>query len=159
MRRLFLTRLLPLALCTALSACVVVPLPQQDSGGQPAQFLENPKGAQLNALRQRNGLAPLSYSPVLQKVARRHARDMARMQKMTHTGSDGSQIGDRIQRTGYDLRRGAENIAVTRRGLDGAMEIWTNSPPHRSNMLMRDVTEYGLAQSGNYWAMVVARTK
>ncbi|WP_226622840.1 CAP domain-containing protein [Alloyangia pacifica] len=151
--------LLPLSLVPTLTACVVVPLPQTDTGGEPARFLENPSGAQLNALRARNGLAPLSYSPTLQKVAQGHARDMARMQEMTHIGSDGSTIGDRIKRRGYNLRRGAENIAVTRRGLGGAMEIWTNSPPHLSNMLMEDVKEYGIAGSGNYWAMVVARVK
>ncbi len=159
MRHALTARLLPLALSMALSACVVVPLPQTDTGGAPARFLEDPSGVRLNALRERNGLAPLSHSPRLEKVAQGHATDMARMQKMTHTGSDGSSIGTRIKRSGYNLRRGAENIAETRRGLDGAMEIWTNSPPHLSNMLMADVTEYGIAGSGRYWAMVVARTK
>ncbi|MCA0939479.1 CAP domain-containing protein [Salipiger pacificus] len=159
MRRALTARLLPLAFCAALSACVVVPLPQTDTGGEPAQFLENPSGAQLNALRQSKGLAALSYSPVLQKVAQGHADDMARMHEMTHIGSDGSTIGERIKRRGYNLRRGAENIAETGRGLDRAMEIWTNSPPHLSNMLMEDVKEYGLARNGDYWVMVVARVK
>ncbi|MBE9639737.1 CAP domain-containing protein [Salipiger mangrovisoli] len=159
MRRSLFARLLPLALTAALSACVVVPLPQTDTGGEPAQFLEDPSGAQLNALRQRNGLAPLSHSPLLEKVAQGHANDMARMQEMTHTGSDGSTLGVRITRSGYNMRRGAENIAVTRRGLDGAMDIWTNSPPHLSHMLMPQVKEYGIARSGDYWAMVVARVK
>lgn len=157
MRRFLTACLLPLA----LAACVVVPLPRtdSDSGGAPARFLEDPSGAQLNALRQSNGLPALSHSPTLEKVAQGHATDMARMQDMTHTGSDGSSIGDRIKRSGYNLRSGAENIAQTRRGLDGAMQIWINSPPHLSNMLMPDVKEYGIARSGNYWAMVVARTK
>ncbi|WP_353471609.1 CAP domain-containing protein [Salipiger sp. H15] len=156
MRRLLTACLLPVML---LSACVVVPLPQSGTGGEPVQFLEDPSGAQLNALRQQQGLAALSYSPVLEKVAQGHASDMARMDKLTHTGSDGSQIGDRVKRSGYNMRRAAENVALNGGGLDGAMQGWINSPPHLANMLKPDVSEYGIARSGNYWVMVLARTK
>ena len=153
--------MLPSRLCLPLlvlllPACVPVPLPSSSGSTAPETFVENERGARLNAFRAENGLPPLSFSPVLQEVAAAHARDMAARGEMTHTGSDGSSIGDRIQRSGYRLRSGAENIAVTRNGLDAAMRIWINSPPHRANMLMPGVREYGLAQSGNYWAMVVA---
>ncbi|MEB3418969.1 CAP domain-containing protein [Salipiger marinus] len=153
---MFVARLcLPFLLLFA-PACVPVPLPSSSGSTAPETFVEDARGARLNAFRAENGMAPLSFSPVLQEVAAAHARDMAARGEMTHTGSDGSSIGDRIQRSGYRLRAGAENIAVTRGGLDAAMRIWIDSPPHRANMLMPRVREYGLAQSGNYWAMVVA---
>ena len=84
---------------------------------------------------------------------------MAQMDRMIHRGSDGSAISDRVKRQGYRFGKVAENIAKTGRGQARAMQIWIDSPPHRSNMLMRDATQYGLAQSGDYWAMVVARPR
>ncbi|MCR8546533.1 CAP domain-containing protein [Salipiger sp. P9] len=116
-------------------------------------------GHSLNAYRTASGLRPLALSPRLQAAAEIHARDMAAMAKMTHTGSDGSEVADRVKRQGFRYRRVAENIAETGRGLDRAMELWTASAPHRKNMLLRDVTHYGIAQSGDYWAMVVARPR
>ncbi|APZ55030.1 CAP domain-containing protein [Salipiger abyssi] len=113
----------------------------------------------LNAYRAANGLPGLTRSAALQRAAEAHARDMARMGDMTHTGSDGSSVGDRVKRQGYRFRRVAENIAETGRGADRVMELWIASPPHRKNMLLRDVTQYGLAQSGDYWALVVGRPR
>lgn len=113
----------------------------------------------LNAFREANGRAPLARSAKLQRAAEAHARDMAQMDRMIHRGSDGSAISDRVKRQGYRFGKVAENIAKTGRGQARAMQIWIDSPPHRSNMLMRDATQYGLAQSGDYWAMVVARPR
>lgn len=113
----------------------------------------------LNAYRAASGLPGLTRSAALQRAAEAHARDMAGMGVMTHTGSDGSSVGDRVKRQGYRFRRVAENVAETGRGADGAMELWIDSGPHRRNMLLRDVTQYGLANSGDYWALVVARPR
>ncbi|WP_236016541.1 CAP domain-containing protein [Salipiger abyssi] len=131
------------------------PTPAVASQGAAAQAAT----PSLNAYRAANGLSGLSRSAALQRAAESHARDMERMGDMTHTGSDGSSVGDRVKQQGYRFRRVAENIAETGRGADRVMELWIASAPHRKNMLLPDVTQYGLAQSGDYWALVVGRPR
>jgi len=113
----------------------------------------------LNEFRTANGRQALQRSPRLQAAAEAHARDMARMGRMTHRGSNGSEVSDRVLRQGYRFGRVAENIAETGRGPDRVMDLWINSPSHRRNMLIKDVTHYGMAQSGDYYALVVARRR
>lgn len=45
--------------------------------------------------------APLSLSPLLVQAAQAHSEDMLATKTMSHTGSDGSNPGERISRTGY----------------------------------------------------------
>lgn len=132
---------------------------QQAGSAMPVAETASASVPSLNAYRRAHGLSELTRSAALQRAAEAHAADMARMGDMTHSGSDGSSVGDRVKRQGYRYRRVAENIAETRRGADGAMQLWINSPPHRKNMLLPDITHYGLAQSGNYWAMVLAKPR
>ena len=111
----------------------------------------------LNALRAENGRAPLSYSAMLENAATRHAEDMARRQFFSHTGSDGSDVAERVTQSGYRWCFVAENIAQGQRGLMEVMEDWSASPPHRKNMLSREVTEFALVQGpGFVWVMVLA---
>ncbi|MBY6004884.1 CAP domain-containing protein [Salipiger bermudensis] len=110
----------------------------------------------LNEYRAANGLRPLSRSSKLQAAAEAHARDMQRMNLMTHTGSDGGSMTDRLDRAGYRYRAAAENVAQTRQGPENAMRLWINSAGHRRNMLKTNVTQYGLARAGNFYAMVLA---
>ncbi len=111
----------------------------------------------LNALRAENGRAPLSYSAMLENAATRHAEDMASRQFFSHTGSDGSDVAERVTQSGYRWCFVAENIAQGQRGLMEVMEDWSASPPHRKNMLSREVTEFALVQGpGFVWVMVLA---
>ncbi|WP_417741761.1 CAP domain-containing protein [Salipiger sp.] len=110
----------------------------------------------LNAFRSSRGLRPLSRSAKLDAVAQAHARDMQSMNRMTHTGSNGSQMTDRLQSGGYRYRTAAENVAQTGQGMDRVMELWINSPGHRSNMLKTNVTEYGVGRAGDFYTMVLA---
>ncbi|MEM7654265.1 MAG: CAP domain-containing protein, partial [Pseudomonadota bacterium] len=68
--------------------------------------------ALINATRVRNGLATLSYDPILNVAAEIHAADMARVDFMDHTGSDRSSPADRAARAGYPSPNiGLENVA------------------------------------------------
>lgn len=113
----------------------------------------------LNEFRTANGRQALKRSPRLQAAAEAHARDMARMGRMTHRGSNGSEVSDRVLQQGYRFGRVAENIAETGRGPDRVMDLWINSPSHRRNMLIKDVTHYGMARNGDYYSLVVARRR
>lgn len=98
-----------------------------------------------NDERSRNGLAPLSPDGRLAMAALLQARDCARRNLLTHTGSDGSDSGQRLTRAGYAWSRAAENAAQQPQAPAGwpgdvrtpewAMDGWMQSPGHRANIL------------------------
>jgi uncharacterized protein YkwD len=114
----------------------------QESGDEPAARPKvNPATAteQLieahNRLRKAEKLSTLSPSKKLQAAAEAQARDMAARSKMTHEGTDGSTISDRVRAQEYDYRRIAENIAYGEFTIDQVMEGWMDSEVHRKNIL------------------------
>ena len=113
--------------------------------------------AAINSSRAAQGRSALDYSPRLEAVARAHGEDMARKGFFSHTGSDGSEIGQRLSRGGYTFCFGAENIALGQPSLEVVMASWMKSPGHRRNILSRKAKDVGLARvTGNYWVMVLA---
>lgn len=109
--------------------------------------------ALVNKERATVGCPALTVNAQLTKAAQDHSEDMAAHSNMSHTGSDGSDPGQRITRAGYEWRTYAENVAY---GYDTAaqvMEGWMNSPGHKRNILDCEVKEIGigLAQPGQYW--------
>lgn len=128
----------------------------------PAQVLQNSQAeaaAAFNGWRRAQGLAPLTRAAQLQRAAQVHSDDMARMNTMSHVGSDGSRVGERAHAQGYQYSHVAENVAMTPFGIDSAMELWAKSPSHRAAMLRSDVREFGLAQNGRYWTLVMGVRK
>src|SRR5688572_30621263 len=57
----------------------------------------------VNALRTSYGLAPYSISPILMFTAQSHAEFMASTGDVSHTGSGGSNLKDRLLAAGYPL--------------------------------------------------------
>ena len=119
--------------------------------------------ADLNTYRASNGLAALKYNEKLNKASHIHVADLAKAGIISHTGTDGSGHGDRIQRLGYYFSIAAENVATGQTSWEDAFEGWQNSPTHNENLLRDDVTEFGLAmvyepstKYSTYWAMLVA---
>ena len=110
-----------------------------------------------NRERKQEKLGELKLSPKLCEAAAIHARDMAKHQKLDHTGSDGSTVVDRVKRVGYIYVRAGENIARGQRTVDQVMDTWMKSPGHRANILA-NFTEMGAArvedsEGINYWCV------
>ena len=113
--------------------------------------------AAVNAARASGGRAALVYDMRLEAAARAHGQDMAARGFFSHTGSDGSDIGDRLRRAGYAFCFGAENIAAGQRSLGEVMASWMGSRGHRNNILDRKAQAVGVARAaGNRWVMVLA---
>jgi len=117
----------------------------------------------LNAYRIENGLTPLVYNEKLNRASEVHAQDLASAGIISHTGTDGSGHGDRVQRQGYYFTIAGENVATGQMSWEDAFEAWQKSPGHNANLLRDDVTEFGLAlvyepttAYSTYWAMLVA---
>ncbi len=114
-----------------------------------------------NQERQKSGLAPLKLSAQLSRSAQSHALDMAKNNYFSHTGRNGSKIGDRAKASGYKYSRVGENIAAGRSTAEGTMKQWMNSSGHRANILNPKFTEigFGYANGSNssyqhYWVQV-----
>ena len=111
----------------------------------------------LNEYRKANGLKPLTYNRKLEKAAARHAQDMAQKNFRSHTGSNGSQVGDRVRKAGYKWCLVSENITWGRSSMAKAVAAWDASPGHKKAMLTRKAREYGIAQVNGIWVAVFAR--
>jgi hypothetical protein len=106
---------------------------------------------------------PLRWSPVLERVASAHARDMAERGTMTHVGRDGSMPQQRITRAGYKWSAAGENVAAGQRDAESVVRSWLSSPGHCANLMSGDYTEMAVAfatnpegAAGIYWAQVFA---
>lgn len=110
----------------------------------------------INARRRKAGVPPLCINAKLNQAAEAHSADQAARRMMTHTGSDGSNPCQRIQRTGYRFRACGENVAQGVATVYDIMNGWMRSAPHLANMVDRKYRQVGLARVGQYWTQVFA---
>ena len=106
---------------------------------------------------------PSAAHDSLAEAARIHAEDMADNSFLAHTGSDGSNPGDRVTRAGYDWRVVAENVASGQTSPDEIAATWLESAGHCSNLMDAKYSETGIAYALNpgdgrdiYWVQVYA---
>jgi uncharacterized protein YkwD len=82
----------------------------------------------------------------LDAVAYAHARDLVRMNRLSHTSSDGSQLEHRLAR--LDWEWAGENLARNK-GFESpageAVRGWIASPRHFENMFRPDYSQSGMA--------------
>lgn len=106
---------------------------------------------------------PLTWNQKLALAAQAHSDDQFEMNRMTHTGSDNSSLGDRIKRAGYEYTAASENVASGFFGsVEGLAEAWMNSDGHCANMMDGRFTEMGIAATrvdtgGGFWTLKLAR--
>jgi uncharacterized protein YkwD len=107
----------------------------------------------VNNERGKAGCSPVTLNATLTKAAQAHSEDMAAHQNMSHTGSDGSDPGDRITRAGYSWSTYGENVAYGYATPEKVMAGWMSSPGHKANILNCSFKEIGvgLAQPNDYW--------
>lgn len=143
------------------------PLPTPDDAALLDHVFEH-----LNAIRARGGRCgeaeyppspPLARSAALDQAARTHAEDMARNSFLAHTGSDGSNPGERVSRTGYHWEAVAENVASGQTSANDIAATWLQSPGHCANLMDAKYAETGIAYALNpgdgrdiYWVQVYA---
>ncbi|HEX9797061.1 MAG TPA: CAP domain-containing protein [Anaerolineales bacterium] len=121
----------------------------------------------VNDERTARGLAAYEVHGSLRAAARVQASDMACNHFLGHTGSDGSNVGQRVNAQGYSWSWIGENYYVTGNTTNGpeiAFNWWMNSTPHRNNLLSPNYTEFGVgyvydpdSDYGGYFVVVFAR--
>lgn len=110
----------------------------------------------VNQERAKVGADPLRINAQLDQAADLHTQDQANMDKMSHTGSDGSSMGTRIQDAGYQYSTAGENVAAGYLDAEAVVAGWMGSEGHRANILNASFEElgvgYGTSDDGtSYW--------
>ena len=114
----------------------------------------------VNARRLERGLRALTVDSRLMRAAATQAAYLARTGRLEHRGPDGSDVGQRARRAGYQWSRVAENLASSKASSARAVvQMWMNSRAHRTHMLNRNYTERGGAHVGAVWVLVLARPR
>lgn len=106
----------------------------------------------------------LTWNCELQAAAIGHSEDMATNNFFEHTGSDGSDVAQRILRTGYVPHVAGENLAGGFQFVSAAMDELLASPAHCVTLMAPEFTEFGFGTAVNsqseyrhYWTQNFAR--
>jgi uncharacterized protein YkwD len=120
----------------------------------------------VNAYRKEKGLRPLKLQPNLTEAARAHSRDLAKWDRISHFGSDGSNPWDRVKRAGYNAKLAAENVGTGQVTIEEVIKGWKNSPGHNKNLLLPDAEHMGIAlvqdtktEFKTFWTLVLGSPK
>lgn len=107
--------------------------------------------------------APVAWDARLAQAAYAHSRDMAEGDFFSHTGSDGSSLGQRVTAAGYRWSGVAENIAAGYPTVAAVVAGWMTSPGHCANLMRPDHRHVGLACAARdgstyrtYWTLDLA---
>ena len=116
----------------------------------------------INSYRREHNLKPLVLDPQLTLAAKDHARDLAKWDRISHYGSDGSNPWDRVKRTGYKPKVAAENVGTGQANLEEVVKGWRESEGHNKNLLLTDATQMGIAlvqdpktEFKTFWTLVL----
>lgn len=100
----------------------------------------------------------------IQDAALAHSVDMAQNQNFSHTGTDGSNAGDRLLIQDYNWSTWGENILVGLDDATDAIDAWIGSPGHCSIIMNLSLKEVGVGvaqgifqgRNASYWTLVFA---
>ena len=93
----------------------------------------------------------LTWNDLLEKAAFNHSKDMSQRKYFSHTGSDGSGSGERINAAGYAWKFYGENIAAGYPTEKEVISGWLSSPGHCANIMNKNYKEMGVAKVADYW--------
>jgi uncharacterized protein YkwD len=116
----------------------------------------------INGYRAEKGLKPLKLDPLLVVAAKSHSRDLAKHDRISHYGSNGSSPWDRVAAAGYKARLAAENVGTGQVTLSEVVKGWKASDGHNKNLLLPEAEHMGIAlvqdtktEFKTFWTLVV----
>lgn len=149
-------------LALALSACAQPGVPSASTAGVsgsdaarytlqdapvPQTDLEDAILERINTERQQSGLAPVAFSPDMQRLAREHSLDMVTRHYFGHTDLDGREPYARMQSSGIPFRSFGETESKRPVGgntVEDVITDWHMHPYGENYMLSENFTEAGV---------------
>jgi uncharacterized protein YkwD len=108
----------------------------------------------------------VTWNPTLARAALAHSVDMATKDFVSHSGSDGSDVSERVEELNYSWTSVGENISAGRETSEEVVAAWLLSPDHCENIMRQSFTEIGGAcfhnkdtKNKTYWTVVFASPK
>ena len=100
---------------------------------------------------------PLKWNDKLEQAAKEHCKDMSDKDHLSHTGSSGKKVDERIYDQRYFWRACGENVAYGLLYEEEVMKEWLKSPGHCANIMNPAYAEMGAWKTGLYWTQVFAK--
>lgn len=126
-------------------------------------LLELHNQARINGTRCSDGkrtvASALSWNKCLARAANNHAQYMAKTNRHSHKGRNGSSFTTRIEQAGYQWLSASENIAYGYKSAESVMQAWLKSKAHCANITNPDVTEMAAGMVEGYWVTVFAKPR
>jgi len=97
--------------------------------------------------------APLTLDARLTRAAQLHSQDMQATGIFSHTGSNGSSVGERASAQGYVWSRIGEDIAWGFPTSRAVVQAWLASPGHCANIMDPKFQHLGTGVAGTYWTL------
>jgi uncharacterized protein YkwD len=150
---LFVRRLLaPLLAVVALAPTSLAASAQSPaSGTQRETALEAALVTTINGVRREHGLKPFAGSVKLSKAATQHTREMGVAGYFEHESFDSTPFWKRVAHwypsRGWRSWSVGENLLYRSPDVtaESSVEMWMESPPHRTNLLSRSWREIGIS--------------
>jgi hypothetical protein len=98
----------------------------------------------VNQFRLQRGLYPLASNSLLDSAAAAHSQDMSQNNFFSHTGSDGSTMGQRLLAAGYNYTSAREDLAAGQENAALILADWSASPAHLPLLTDPGLTEAGV---------------
>jgi uncharacterized protein YkwD len=110
---------------------------------------------------------PLTWNTRVEDAARTQALYMQGNDVFSHTGANGSSVGDRLSASGYSWNAVGENIAAGYPDAAAVVAGWLGSPGHCANMSNPAYAELGVVMQpgtsantySTWWVMVLAHAR
>lgn len=148
----------PYSVPTSLPAEMLIPTTPDNDDALVAEIIRS-----VNGEREKLGLAPLTRSAELCRLADQHAERMIAGDFFSHTDPfSGANLAARARKRGYAFFKVGENLGAIQRDPADVMKDWMESPSHRANILDPDFTEIGVSvrdggRYGRYWVQEFGR--
>ncbi|MEM8863419.1 MAG: CAP domain-containing protein [Chloroflexota bacterium] len=155
------TTLSPTPTETPIRTCLPNPPLSANNDG-----IESLLAIDINQERADNGsLAGFTKNDLLVQAARRHVINMSslddnQLNADPHEGTDGTGYVQRIEQACYDSNEVSEIVGWGHTTLEGMLDWWMRSDPHRENILSTSLDEYGPSyakldgtQYTHYWTV------
>lgn len=101
----------------------------------------------------------LEWNDTLSRTAYLHSVDMKSKNFVSHTGSDGSGIAERVNRQGFGWSALGENIASGDSTDSSVVSGWLKSEPHCRNIMNPSFRLVGAGMEQRVWTLVLASRK
>ncbi|MFD5625755.1 CAP domain-containing protein [Streptomyces sp. NPDC127072] len=128
---------------------------QREAAGAAARA-----AVEINRHRGRAGCPRVRLRAALNRAAQAHSADMARHQRLGHTGTNGSSPEDRMRAAGYHPSYSGEAVLSGADTARGAVNTWMDSPPHRAIILTCRYRDAGIGRTdgpgGAWWTLDLA---